>query len=268
MSTEQSVAILGLGWLGEPLARTLLTQGWQVAGTTRDEEKAARLNDAGIVTLCWDFSAAMPARWPERLRAHTLVLCVPPGKVDDYPHTLGALARLAVAGGVQRVIFTSATSVYGGTGIKTEADAAPDGPRGERMLAAERAVQAYSAAQVLVLRLSGLVGGSREPGRFLSGKRFDGGDEPVNLVALEDLLRFIPALLARSDWPAVVNVSAPHHPARRDFYGEAARLQGLPPPEFGGGGEGKTIDGSGLCRWLNMDYSVTDWFQWLAARRG
>ncbi|MCT7655290.1 NAD(P)-binding domain-containing protein [Oceanimonas sp. NS1] len=125
MSTEQSVAILGLGWLGEPLARTLMTQGWQVAGTTRDEEKAARLNAAGMVTLCWDFSAAMPARWPERLRAHTLVLCVPPGKVDDYPHTLGALARLAVAGGVQRVIFTSATSVYGGTGIKTEADAAP-----------------------------------------------------------------------------------------------------------------------------------------------
>ena len=73
--------------------------------------------------------------------------------------------------------------------------------------------------------------------------------------------------LERSDWPAELNVSAPHHPSRHDFYGEAARLQSLPPPEFTGGGEGKTIDGSALCRWLNMDYTVTDWFQWLGQRK-
>ncbi|WP_107851376.1 NAD(P)-binding domain-containing protein [Oceanimonas marisflavi] len=267
MSTEHSIAILGLGWLGEPLAHTLLARGWRVAGTSRDPEKVARLNDAGLHAECWDFNAPLPAHWPERLRAHTLVLCVPPGKVNDYPATLGNLARLAVAGGIQRVIFTSATSVYSGMGVKTEADAAPDGPRGERMLAAERAVQACGARSVLILRLSGLVGGNREPGRFLSGKRFDGGDEPVNLVALDDLLRFLPAILERSDWPAVLNVSAPHHPSRHDFYGEAARLQSLPPPEFTGGGEGKTIDGSALCRWLNMDYTVTDWFQWLGQRK-
>ncbi|AEY01107.1 NAD dependent epimerase/dehydratase family protein [Oceanimonas sp. GK1] len=267
MSTERSLAILGLGWLGEPLGHTLLEQGWRVSGTSRDAGKAARLTAAGIHTQVWDFDAPLPLHWPERLRAHTLLLCVPPGKLIDYPDILGRLARLAVAGGVQRVIFTSATSVYAGVGVKTEADAAPDGPRGARMLAAERAVQACGAGRVLILRLSGLVGGNREPGRFLSGKRFDGGDEPVNLVALEDLLRMIPAILGRNDWPAVLNISAPHHPSRCDFYSEAARLQGLPPPEFGGGGAGKIIDGSALCRWLNMDYAVTDWFDWLAARR-
>ncbi|WMC11408.1 NAD-dependent dehydratase [Oceanimonas pelagia] len=267
MSTERSLAILGLGWLGEPLARTLLESGWRVCGTSRDAGKAGRLEQAGIATRLWDFNTPLPARWPDELTAGTLLLCVPPGKVADYPNTLGQLARLAVNGGVQRVIFTSATSVYAGTGVKTEVDAAPDGPRGERMLAAERAVQACGARSVLILRLSGLVGGSREPGRFLSGKRFDGGDEPVNLVALEDLLRLLPALLERNDWPAVLNVSAPHHPHRCDFYGEAARLQGLPPPEFSGGGEGKIIDGSALCRWLGLEYTVTDWFRWLAARR-
>ena len=267
MSIDRSLAILGLGWLGEPLAQTLLEQGWRVSGTSRQADKVEQLERAGMATQLWDFNAPLPSHWPERLKAGTLLLCVPPGKLDAYADTLGALARLAVAGGVTRVIFTSATSVYAGVGSKTEADAGPDGPRGERMLAAEHAVQACGAERVLILRLSGLVGGNREPGRFLSGRRFDGGDEPVNLGALEDLLRFIPAVLERDDWPDVLNVSAPHHPSRCDFYGEAARLQGLAPPEFGGGGEGKTIDGSALSRWLNMDYSVTDWFDWLAARR-
>ena len=267
MFTERSIAILGLGWLGEPLGLTLQQQGWQVSGTCRDESKAERLQQQGLHAITMEFNQPLPAQWPDALRAHTLLLCVPPGKLDNYASRLGQLAQAAVAAGTQRVIFTSATSVYGGTGIKTEHDASPDGPRGERMLAAEQAVQACGPGQVLILRLSGLVGGNREPGRFLAGREFDGGDEPVNLVAQEDLLRFIPALLARNDWPAVLNLSAPHHPSRRDFYREAARLQQLPPPIFSGGGAGKTIDGSAICGLLGMDYSVTDWFEWLQARR-
>ncbi len=266
MSTER-IAILGLGWLGEPLAKTLQARGYRVAGTTTSESKAERLRRAGIGVQVWDINEPLPQAWPAALAAQTLVLCVPPGKVDDYAATLGRVAALAAEAGVQRLLFTSATSVYGGIGNKTEADAAPDSPRGERMLAAEQAVRHSGIAQVLCLRLSGLVGGSREPGRFLAGRRFEGGDEPVNLVAQEDLLRFIPAILAREDWPAVLNASAPHHPSRHDFYTEAALLRDLPPPQFDGGGEGKCIDGSALSVWLGLDYRVTDWFAWLAARK-
>ncbi|MBM7456606.1 nucleoside-diphosphate-sugar epimerase [Oceanisphaera litoralis] len=267
LSIESSVAIVGLGWLGEPLAKTLQARGCRVAGTTTTEAKAERLRREGIDALVWDINEPRPSAWPVELAAQTLVLCVPPGKVDDYAETLGRVARLAAKAGVQRLLFTSATSVYGGLGRKTEADAAPDSARGERMLAAEQAVRHSGIPRVLCLRLSGLVGGNREPGRFLAGRRFEGGDEPVNLVAQEDLLRFIPAILARHDWPEVLNASAPHHPGRREFYTRAAELSDLPPPQFGGGGEGKCIDGSGLSRWLGLDYRVTDWFDWLAARK-
>lgn len=260
-----SVAIVGLGWLGEPLALTLLAQGYQVSGTTTCKDKCARLAKAGICSTVWDINAPLPKVWPTVLRANTLVLCVPPGKVDDYANTLGQVAHLAANSGVQRILFTSATSVYAGLGHKTEADAAPDSARGERMLAAEQAVQ-DSGAQVLCLRLSGLVGGNREPGRFLAGRSFDGGDEPVNLVAQEDLLRFIPAILAKQLWPSTLNMSAPHHPSRRDFYSQAAELRDLPAPQFSGGGQGKSIDGSALSEWLGFSYQVTNWFDWLVAR--
>ncbi|PPL18383.1 NAD-dependent dehydratase [Oceanisphaera arctica] len=271
MSTEPRVAprvaVIGLGWLGEPLAKALQALGWRVAGTTTTEAKAERLRSEGINALVWDINEPLPSAWPVGLAADTLVLCVPPGKVDDYAETLERVAALAAKAGVSRLLFTSATSVYGGLGSKTEADAGPDSARGERMLSAEQAVRHSGIPLVLCLRLSGLVGGNREPGRFLAGRSFEGGNEPVNLVAQEDLLRFIPAIMARHDWPEVLNASAPHHPSRREFYTRAAQLRDLPPPQFDGGGEGKRIDGSALSRWLNLDYRVTDWFAWLAARK-
>ncbi|WP_417614560.1 NAD(P)-binding domain-containing protein [Oceanisphaera sp.] len=266
MTARPGVAIVGLGWLGEPLALHLLKLGYAVAGSTTTPDKAERLAKAGIKTQVWDINSPLPADWPSALAADTVVLCVPPGKVRDYAATVGGVARLAAKGGVQRLLFTSATSVYGGLGLKTEADAEPDSERGERMWAAEQAVRSSGVADVLCLRLSGLVGGNREPGRFLAGRSFEGGDEPVNLVAQEDLLRFIPAILAKSNWPETLNVSAPHHPSRREFYGRAAQLQNLPEPRFSGGGQGKSIDGSALSRWLGLDYQVTDWFSWLLER--
>lgn len=266
MSIKPSVAIIGLGWLGEPLALTLHQQGYAVSGTTTTPEKAQRLCEAGIDAAVWDINTPQPHALPQGLAAQTMIICVPPGKVENYASTVGSVAKLAAKAGVARLIFTSATSIYGGVGNKTESDAQPDTERGERMQASELAMHRSGVPQVLCLRLSGLVGGSREPGRFLAGRSFDGGDEPINLVALEDLLRFIPAMLAKEEWPEALNVSAPHHPSRKDFYGQAAKLRNLPPPNFAGGGEGKTIDGSELSRWLKLDYSVTDWFSWLAAR--
>lgn len=263
---SEKVIIVGLGWLGEPLAFTLQALGYEVAGTTTTPEKAQRLSEQGIKTRLWDLSEPLPTVWPTELSGDTLILCVPPGKVPNYAERLGELARLAGKAGILRLIFTSATSIYGGEGVKREADAQPDSERGARMQACEQAMHASGIAQVLCLRLSGLVGGTREPGRFLAGRSFEGGDEPINLVAQEDLLRFFPALLARTDWPQALNVSAPHHPSRKEFYCQAATLRQLPPPEFSGGGIGKTIDGSALSDYLKLDYLVSDWFDWLAVR--
>lgn len=267
---QHKVAIIGLGWLGEPLALTLQLLGYQVAGTTTTPEKAERLAALGIQSLLWDLNEPLPTQWPAELTCDTLIICVPPGKVNNYAQRLGEVAKLAGSVGADtgatRLIFTSATSIYSGGGVQIEADAKPDSERGERMQATEQAMHSSGIAKVLCLRLSGLVGGTREPGRFLAGRSFDGGDEPINLVAQEDLLRFFPALLARHDWPCVLNVSAPHHPSRKEFYSQAAQLRDLPPPNFSGGGAGKTIDGSAITRYLNLEYQVTDWFDWLAQR--
>ena len=50
------ISILGCGWLGLPLAQTLLGRGYIVKGSTTREEKLATLEERGITPYLIRFS--------------------------------------------------------------------------------------------------------------------------------------------------------------------------------------------------------------------
>ena len=75
--------VLGCGWLGLPLAHSLLANGCQVAGTTTSPEQLDALRadgiDAHLLRLGPDFTSADEARLLSLLRrTDVLVLNVPP----------------------------------------------------------------------------------------------------------------------------------------------------------------------------------------------
>ncbi|BEE17009.1 NAD-dependent epimerase [Aeromonas enteropelogenes] len=274
--TEQHIAgtigILGAGWLGLPLARTLLAAGKQVAVTVSSAEKAARLQGEGIHAHPLTISADMPAadkkeQWP--IPCETLVICVPPSKTDDYPQAVARACALAKANGTRRVLFVSATSVWGAGQAEGE-QPKPRHARGERMLAAEQAVQAAGFECVMIVRPSGLYGPDRHPGRFLAGKTLEGGAQAVNLVHLDDVVAACLLLLERGKDGDAYNLSAPVHPRREQFYPFAARQLGLPAPVFiEPAGAFLPIDGLRICEQLGFNYRWPDpahWFAELAAR--
>ncbi|MGB5275232.1 MAG: NAD(P)-binding domain-containing protein [Flavobacteriaceae bacterium] len=67
---NKRIGILGCGWLGLPLAESLLKKGYRIHGSTTSEEKIEMLQhkgiDAFLVSLtekaCW-------ATWPDFYRA-------------------------------------------------------------------------------------------------------------------------------------------------------------------------------------------------------
>src|SRR5699024_11459731 len=67
-----------------------------------------------------------------------LIICVPPGKVEDYAHAVGSVAKLAANAGVARLIFSSATSIYGGVGNKTRSEERRVGKECRKRREAER----------------------------------------------------------------------------------------------------------------------------------
>lgn len=54
----KKVAIVGLGWLGMPLAMSLAARGWQVTGskTTLDGVEAARMSGIEAIRCVWSRS--------------------------------------------------------------------------------------------------------------------------------------------------------------------------------------------------------------------
>lgn len=256
-SSVTTVAILGCGWLGLPLAKALLAQGYRVVGTTTTAEQLPLLAAAGIephlLQLGPDFSAADEARLVALFQqANILVLNVPPraAVAGGYPQLLRPVHRAVATARLQAVLFVSTTGIYPEEPRRMyETDAISTRDVASDVLRTEgHFVPRYGQWQSTVVRLGGLIGPDRAPGRFLAGRRdLPMGDAPVNLLHLTDAVGVLSAIIEHNSWGHTLNVCAASHPLRRDFYPAAARFIGLEPPTFRPDSTGgKLIDSSRL----------------------
>jgi nucleoside-diphosphate-sugar epimerase len=257
VAPTSTVAVLGCGWLGLPLAKHLLAQGHRVLGTTTTAEQLPILAAEGIEGQCLqlgsEFSAADEARLTSLLgQATTLVLNVPPraAVAGGYPQLLRPVHRAVAAARVQAVLFVSTTGVYPDEPrLMRETDAISTRDAASDVLRTEgHFVPRYGQWQSTVVRLGGLIGPGRAPGRFLAGRRnLPQGDAPTNLLHLNDAVGVLSAIIEHNIWGHTLNVCAESHPLRRDFYPAAATYLGLEPPTFlPDGGSSKIIDSSRL----------------------
>lgn len=242
MSNERpTVSILGAGWLGLPLGRYLVEKGYAVKGSTTRAERLAELEAAGLQPFLLRVGEQIEGEWLESFFASDiLILNIPPGRrredvAAEHPREVRRVYELAVAGGVQHLLFISSTGVYGDLNrVVTEADAPdPDRASGRALAAIETFLRRQTAIEPTILRLAGLVGGERKAGRFLAGKRdLPGGDAPVNLVHLDDCIGVIYEIIRQEKWGEIYNVCADEHPPKRSFYPAQAEREGLEPPTF------------------------------------
>lgn len=256
-ASPSTIAVLGCGWLGLPLAKHLLAQGHRVLGTTTSPEQlpllAAEGIEAQLLQLGSDFSAADEKRLADLLsQATTLVLNVPPraAVAGGYPQLLRPVHRAVAAARVQAVLFVSTTGVYPDEPrLMSETDAISTRDAASDVLRTEgHFVPRYGQWQSTVVRLGGLIGPGRAPGRFLAGRRnLPQGDAPTNLLHLADAVGVLNTIIERGIWGHTLNVCAQSHPLRRTFYPAAASYLGLEPPTFlPGGNSSKVIDSSRL----------------------
>lgn len=266
----KKVAIIGLGWLGMPLALSLAARGWQVVGskTTPDGVEAARM--CGIDSYQLVLTPELLCDSDELdalLNVDALILTLPArrtgSEADSYLQAVQEIVDSALAHRIPRIIFTSSTSVYGvynGT-VKESSPLEPVTQSGLVLKELENWLHNLPGTSVDILRLAGLVGPDRHPGRFLAGKTLSDGAHGVNLVHLEDVISAITLLLETPRGGHIYNLCAPEHPARGAFYPAMARQLGLEPPQFHDNpdaGKGKIIDGSQICKELGFEYLYPD----------
>jgi nucleoside-diphosphate-sugar epimerase len=252
---DATVAVLGCGWLGLPLAQALLTQGHRVLGTTTTPSQLPVLQAAGIephlLQLGADFSNTDEAHLTAILRAaDILVLNVPPRSAvaGGYPQLLRPVHRAVAAARLKAVLFVSTSGVYlDEPRIMREQDAISTRDAASDVLRTEgHFVPRYGQWKSTVVRLGGLIGPDRAPGRFLAGRQnLTQGDAPVNLLHLTDAVGVLSTIIEAEIWGHTLNICASSHPARREFYPAAAEFLGLQPPTFRPEySSGKLIDNS------------------------
>lgn len=229
------ISVLGCGWLGLPLGSELIRRGHAVRGSVTRPEKVGTLEAVGITPYCLEFTPEPVGELNDFFGAEVLVITLPPRRSEAgvqirYPAQIAAI--LDNVRPDSQLVFTSSTSVYPELGRSVvEGDAGGDiRDSGRAILNAEGLLRARGAT---ILRLAGLYGYDRQPGRRLSGRVVTGGDAPVNLVHRDDVIGTVLGVIEQKVRDVTLNVCADLHPSRREVYIRQAERYGFTPPTFG-----------------------------------
>lgn len=251
------ISILGCGWLGLPLAKSLLSKGYEVKGSTTSESKLEVLKNAGILPFQIQLEENQIIGTIEDFLKETdvLVIDIPPGLRREisssqemtFVNKIKTLIPFIEKSGIQKVIFVSSTSVYGDgfpiVEITEETKPNPDTESGKQLAITETLLQSNSHFKTTVIRFGGLLGDDRHPIKFLAGRtNVENPHAPVNMIEREDCIGIIEEILKQvqhDNWGETFNAVAPQHPTRKAYYHKKAEIFNLPLPTFAEDSESK-----------------------------
>jgi nucleoside-diphosphate-sugar epimerase len=254
---REKISILGCGWLGLPLAKSLLLKEYEVKGSTTSESKLDVLRNAGILPFQIQLEAHQIIGSIEDFlkEIDVLIIDIPPGLRREissleemtFVNKIRTLVPFIEKSGIKKVIFVSSTSVYGDgfpiVEISEENKPNPDTESGKQLAIAETLLQSNLNFKTTVIRFGGLLGDDRHPAKFLAGKtNVENPDAPVNLIQREDCIGIIEKILNQVEydiWGETFNAVAPQHPTRKTYYQKKAELFNLPLPTFAEHSESK-----------------------------
>ena len=227
MTNQPTISVLGSGWLGFPLAESLLKQDYYVNLSTRNISKFSLLKQTGAKPFYFEIDN-INDYMAEFLVADILIINITSKNIPSFQNLIKYIAQSPI----KHVLFISSTSVYKNKNrVVTESDG--DESAESLLYQIERSFQKSLGFDTTILRLSGLIGYQRHPGRFFThNKPILNPDAPVNLIHRDDCIGLIIAIITKGAWGEVFNGCADTHPNRRDFYSYARQLLDAPPPLF------------------------------------
>jgi nucleoside-diphosphate-sugar epimerase len=244
----KQISILGCGWLGMPLAKSLLEKGFSVKGSTTSLEKISALESNGIQPFQIELSETeIKGEIDSFLKnSEILIIDIPPKlrsiSSENFVKKIQNLIPFIEKSEIEKVIFISSTSVYsdapspevsGAFSVTESTKPNPETESGKQLLATEILLQINPNFKTTVVRFGGLIGDDRHPIHFLAGrKNIENPEAPINLIHQKDCIGIIEAIVKQECWNETFNAVAPFHPSRTVYYTQKALEQNLPLPEF------------------------------------
>ncbi len=252
--------IIGCGYTGRRVARSLLERGWSVTATSRSPETLAEIAILGGRVIHFDATTSSEVK--ASASGKTVLISVPTlrgvaGLDEPTPRIVAALDGVP-----KHITYLSTTGVYGSTfRVDSETPAAPETERQRLRKLAEVAVLACEAPS-LVLRPAAIYGPGRGVHAAMRQGRFSlarGVSRLVSRIHVDDLARIAVASMERcveGVFPVADELPAPSS----DVAAFCARLLALEKPPFASEAEmpetrrfGRKVDGSAIFGLLCLD---------------
>ena len=268
----KKIGVIGCGWLGLPLAIELVSTGYYLKGSTTTREKLTTLSSHQIDPFLVQLNRAlMGDDLKTFFNVDLLIINIPPKRnqslANDYLDKMSNIATAIKGSSISKIIFVSSTSVYPEDKMVVTEETAID-------INSSSAISLYNAEEIFrnlenvettVIRMAGLIGPNRHPGRFFAGKEnIPNGLAPVNLIHLDDCIGIIQMVIEKEIWGETFNGATPSHPAKAEFYDLAANQFNQTSAKFiSEEKEFKIVSSEKLIEKYSYQFKIPNLLKWL-----
>tara|TARA_B110000444_G_scaffold71080_1_gene66835 strand:- start:333 stop:1130 length:798 start_codon:yes stop_codon:yes gene_type:complete len=231
------IGILGCGWLGIPLGKSLRESNYTVIASRRSEKGINLLRKNKL-------EAYQIELLPNKIKGdlsffdlvNTLIISIPPKrKADDlsFVKKIKNVIEILDVSSVKRILFLSSTSVYGSNAGVFDENSIPNPETSSaKALFEVEKILLNCKIPVIIIRLGGLVGKDRNPIVYLQNKKITNPDGRINFIDQIDAINGVLVLLKQPQIEGVYNLVSPHHPSRREYYNFISVKLKFPNPKF------------------------------------
>lgn len=259
---NRTISILGGGWLGAPLAESLEKKGYKIKVSTASEETLANLRERGQDAYQVKIrSEKVEGRAVQDfLEADILIINITPNRDELNEEQFASLLPLIEASPIQKVLFISSTSVYPNVNRMVMEDEGIE-LKTHHLYTSEQFLSHNTHFKTTVVRMAGLIGGKRHPGRFFRRTGLiKNGNAPINLIHRVDCIKIIEQIIEQDVWGITFNGCSDTHPLKKDFYPIAAKAIGLEAPKVDLNTDSafKIVDNQKVKRILHLELTYPD----------
>ena len=230
---ENKIGVLGCGWLGYPLAKDLIKQGFKVKGSTTNKEKIKSLEKENIEPYLIEIGENKNAKSLDSFleKLDILILNIPPklrsNIKSNYFEKIRFIKNSKYFDKIKYIVFVSSTSVYGSKQgkINSKTNPIPDTINGIEILKTEELLKTKKNT---IVRFGGLIGEDRNPLSYLLKKNeVLNPNAPINYIHLEDCIGIIISIIEKNMWGKTYLGVTPYHPTKKEYYDKLCKIRGV-----------------------------------------
>lgn len=235
MFRRKKALIIGCGWVGFRFAQKLLTLNFEVTATTTSEHKINALEAEGISPLLLDFNFETDSETVAVISSlhYDLVLVSVPAKKREHQQTclmkFERLAKFLQKIQAKSIIYLSSVGIYPSAPYLINETNIPNSSLDPKLFQTEQTL-AMRVNMLNILRLGGIFGDNRIPGKHFSAKVCEVGNQFANYIHLDDIMAIILCLYHQRIEGQLFNAVSPLHPSKKEITLQMAEKYGFAPP--------------------------------------